>query len=180
MTEKVICCGSGGQGILVMGKFLANLALESGRFTTYIPAYGTEVRGGTAHCMINISDQEIYTPYIEKADTVIIMNEPSMIKFRNSVKKGGLMLLNKSLISTRAARSDIKKVWIPFSEMAADLGNIKCANTVALGAYLYIKKIASSEEISNVLNSMLSGLSADIFEVNQKAFKEGFKYGESK
>lgn len=174
MTEKIICCGFGGQGILVMGKFFSNLAIETGMHTTYLPAYGTEVRGGTAHCMITISDDEIYSPLIEKADTVIAMNEPSMIKFEKKVRPGGLMLINKSLINTNPTRKNLKIIKYPFTETAAELGNIKCANSVALGAFLSIKKIAGHKSIYNVLDSMLSGLRPEIYDVNLKAFEKGF------
>lgn len=175
MTEKIICAGSGGQGIMVMGKFLSTLALETGKFTTYLPAYGAEVRGGTAHCMVVISDKEIFSPFVDKADTAIIMNEPSLEKFKNRLKKGGVLLLNKSLIgaSFGAKGADIRQ--IPFTQIATDLGNIKCANTVALGAYLAIRKIADANVIDAVLDKMLAGLSTEIVKVNRAALKEGMR-----
>jgi 2-oxoglutarate ferredoxin oxidoreductase subunit gamma len=177
MTEKIICCGFGGQGIMVMGKFLSNLALETGRFTTYFPAYGAEVRGGTAHCMVIISDEEIFSPFVELADTLIVMNGPSLTKFKKRIKDGGLMLLNKSLVNSKPEGDNLKLIEAPFTDIAIKLGNIKCANTVALGAYLSTKKIFTEEAISKVMDKMLSGLSKEIVEVNHKALREGMKYG---
>lgn len=164
---------------MIMGKFLSYLALEIGKFTTYLPAYGAEVRGGTAHCMVIISDSEIYSPFIEKADTVIVMNEPSLTKFEKRARKSGLFLINKSLISRRPKRKDCTIKKAPFTEIASSLGNIKCANTVALGAYLAIKKIASTKEIHTVLDKMLSGLNPDIVQVNEQALQKGMSYGKS-
>ncbi len=164
---------------MVMGKFLSYVALEADKFTAYLPAYGAEVRGGTAHCMVTISDSEIYSPYVAEADAVIVMNEPSIRKFENRIKKEGLLIINKSLVSTKSNRADLKIVEVPFTEIAARLGNIKCANTVALGTYLSIKSIAPKKAISTVLNKMLAGLRPEIFEVNRKAIEEGFNYGKS-
>ena len=161
---------------MVMGKFLSYVALEGDKFTTYLPTYGAEVRGGTAHCMVTISDNEIYSPYIAEADAVIVMNEPSMRKFENRIKKEGLLIINKSLVNAKTKRDDLKIVEVPFTDIAAKLGNIKCANTVALGTYFSISSIASKKDIYSVLNKMLAGLRPEIFEVNQKAIEEGFSY----
>ncbi|TRZ49741.1 hypothetical protein D4Q80_01545, partial [bacterium] len=71
MIERIIIAGSGGQGVMLLGKVLAEAAMRLGKFVTWFPAYGPEVRGGTSHCMVTISDSEIGSPYIDKADTVI-------------------------------------------------------------------------------------------------------------
>jgi 2-oxoglutarate ferredoxin oxidoreductase subunit gamma len=86
MVEKIIIAGAGGQGIMLMGRMLAEAAMREDKFVTWMPSYGAAVRGGTAYCMVTISDEEISSPYIEKADTLIVMNNPSLKKFRNRVK----------------------------------------------------------------------------------------------
>ena len=176
MTEKIIVAGFGGQGIMIMSKFLSCLAVATDRFTTYLPAYGAEVRGGTAHCMVIISDEEIYSPLIEKADSAIIMNEPSLVRFENRIKEGGVLFLNKSLVNIKPKRNDFKTIEVPFSGIAQGTGNIKCANAVALGAYLAYKKIAPKDKIYAVLYKMLDGLSKEIIALNQKALEEGLNY----
>lgn len=162
---------------MVMSKFLSNLAVEAGRFTTYLPAYGAEVRGGTAHCMVIISDEEIYSPLIDKVDALIVMNAPSLVKFEGRLKKGGALFLNKSLINIKPKRNDLQVSEIPFTAIAQETGNVKCANTVALGAYLGYKKIASAKQTDVVLAKMLEGLSREIIAVNKKAFERGMAYG---
>lgn len=161
---------------MVMGKFFSYLALEMGKFTTYLPAYGAEVRGGTAHCMIIICDEEIYSPFVETADTLIIMNEPSLVRFGNRIKPGGTVFINKSLINQRLQRKDIKIVEIPFTDIAQDAGNMKCANTVALGAYLAEKKLTRLKEVKLVLDKMLAGLSSAIIKINSAALERGMDY----
>lgn len=162
---------------MAMGKFLSTLAMETQRFTTYLPAYGAEVRGGTSHCLVIISDGEIYSPFIEEADTVISMNEPSLVKFEKRVKKNGLLLLNTSLINIKPERDDLSVASFPFTQTAVELGNIKCANTVALGVYLARKKIAQEKEIYAVLDKVLYGLKEDLIRLNKKAMERGLKDG---
>jgi 2-oxoglutarate ferredoxin oxidoreductase subunit gamma len=98
MMEKIIIAGAGGQGIMLLGRVLAEAAMRENKYVTWLPSYGAEVRGGTAYCMVVISHKEIGSPYIEEADTLIIMNNPSLEKFKDRIKKQGLLILNSSLV----------------------------------------------------------------------------------
>ena len=91
MIERIIIAGSGGQGVMLLGKVLAEAAMLEGKQVTYLPAYGPEVRGGTSHCMVTISDCQIGSPYISKADTLIILNNPSLERFKGKVKDNGFV-----------------------------------------------------------------------------------------
>ena len=97
MTERVIIAGAGGQGIMLVGKVLAEAVMLEDKFVTWLPSYGADVRGGTAHCMVVISDKEIGSPYVAKADTLIIMNAPSLERFKGRIKNNGLRVINSSL-----------------------------------------------------------------------------------
>lgn len=134
--EEIICAGFGGQGILLLGKFLALCAMKEDKFTTWMPSYGAEVRGGTAYSMIIISDEPIPSPVVSSPDTAIVMNAPSFRKFKDRVKKGGLLLINSSLAEKAAGVPKRKIIKIPFTEIASGLGNVKVANMVAAGAYI--------------------------------------------
>ncbi len=90
MLEKIIIAGAGGQGIMLLGKVLSEAAMRLDKYVTWLPSYGAEVRGGTAHCMVIVSDAEIGSPYVKEADTLIIMNAPSLKKFKNRIKNKGL------------------------------------------------------------------------------------------
>ena len=120
---------------MLLGKLLASAALKEDKRVTWLPAYGAEVRGGTAHCMVVISDMDIASPLIEEADTLIAMNAPSLTRFTPLLKKEGLLVLNQSLIADNIKISARQILKAPFTDIAAGLGNIRVANTVALGAY---------------------------------------------
>jgi len=174
MTERIIIAGSGGQGVMLLGKVIAEAAMRQNNQVIYLPAYGPEVRGGTSHCMVTISDREIGSPYITKADSLIILNNPSLERFKSKVKDDGLLILNSSLAKT-GAYGKVKILQFPFTDIAVKLGNIKVANMVALGSYLGAKKIIKSQNILGVFKFMAPAGNLKILEVNELALKEGEK-----
>ena len=159
---------------MLLGKVLSEAVMRQGLQVSWFPAYGPEVRGGTSHCMVTISDQEIGSPYVTKADTLIILNNPSLEKFKDRVKDKGLLILNSSLAQA-SAFPWIKVVQFPFTDIAIRLGNIKVANMVALGCYLGAKKTVKIKEVLKVFKSIAPAGRADILEINQKALEEGVK-----
>lgn len=174
MTERIIIAGSGGQGVMLLGKVIAEAAMRQNKQVTYLPAYGPEVRGGTSHCMVTISDREIGSPYVTKADSLIILNNPSLERFKSKVKDDGLLILNSSLAKTDAYLK-VKILQFPFTDIAVKLGNIKVANMVALGSYLGAKKIIESKNILEVFKFMAPAGNPKILEVNEMALREGGK-----
>ncbi|MCK4860128.1 MAG: 2-oxoacid:acceptor oxidoreductase family protein [Candidatus Omnitrophica bacterium] len=174
MTEKIICAGFGGQGIVTMGRMLAYAAMLEGRNVTCIPKYGAEMRGGTAHCMVIISDNLISSPLVILPDTAIIMNVASLAKFKNIVKKGGRLFLNTSLVQKEIERKDIKVIEIPATEIAVKLGQVKIANMVILGAYLKQKKMFSKESVFTALEKVLN--KAELLLLNKEAIQRGIEY----
>ncbi len=173
MTEKIICAGFGGQGIMAMGKVIALSALREGRRVSWLPAYGAEVRGGTAHCMVTISDSEIASPYVEKADTLIILNEPSLKKFKNYIRNKGLLLVNSSMADCKATSRRLEVVNMPMTEMAVKLGLERVANTIAIGAYLAKKKTISLATMENAIEEVLAH-KEKLIAINKRALEEGF------
>lgn len=174
MIERIIIAGSGGQGVMLLGKVLAQTAMLEGKQVAWFPAYGPEVRGGTSHCMVTISDQEIGSPYITGADTLIILNRPSLERFKGMVKNKGLLILNSSLARMEVS-ARIRVLQFPFTDIAIKLGNIKVANMVALGCYVQAKKIIKVKNILKVFKSIAPAGNLNILKVNQQALEEAGK-----
>lgn len=176
MREEIIFAGFGGQGIMLMGKLAAYTAMKTGKFCTWMPCYGAEVRGGTAHSMVIISDEPIACPVVKEPSVCIAMNKPSVNKFKNRVKKNGMIVVNKSMAETDFTRNDIEILTIPATEIAFDLGNPKIANMVMLGAVLAKRKIFSSEKLIKELRNAMPWASEAIIDMNVKAIKKGYEY----
>lgn len=179
MTEKIICAGFGGQGIMAMGKILALAALKEGRYVTWLPSYGAEVRGGTAHCMVVISDGAVASPYVERADTLIVLNEPSLKRFKNAICDRGLLFVNASLADCHGTSRRLTVLNIPMTEMAARLGLDKVANTVAIGAYLARKKIIALSTMERAIEEVLAHREK-LIALNKRALEEGYFWAQKK
>jgi 2-oxoglutarate ferredoxin oxidoreductase subunit gamma len=172
MTERLIIAGAGGQGIMLLGKVLAEAAMRENKHVTWLPAYGAEVRGGTAHCMVIISDSEVGSPYVSTADTLIIMNEPSLDKFEPKAASGGLLIVNSSLASPKK-NSKARLISQPFTDIAIGLGNMRVANMVALGCYIAAKKIVTKASVFKVMREMAPAGNKELVAINEKALEEG-------
>jgi 2-oxoisovalerate ferredoxin oxidoreductase beta subunit len=163
--------GFGGQGILFAGVALAEAGMREGLQVSWIPSYGPEMRGGTAHCHVRLSRHNIASPLINRPSTVIAFNEPSVEKFLDELMPGGLMMLNSSMVTTKPNRTDIRIIEVPVTDAAKEVGNPKVANMVMLGAYLQVTEAVNDESLLSSLAE--HGLRADLVELNRKALKAG-------
>lgn len=172
MQIKVIFSGFGGQGVLSMGLNLTQAAMLEGKFVTYLPSYGAEVRGGTANCTVSVSDEEIASPVASSPGYIIAMNQPSVVRFQNRIQSGGVLFINSSLIDMEISRGDIEIVKVPASEIAEKLGSPKSTNMVMLGAFTKKSNLVS-------LTSLMEGLKTamknpKLIAINEEALKAGF------
>jgi 2-oxoglutarate ferredoxin oxidoreductase subunit gamma len=178
MLFKTIFAGFGGQGVLSMGLNLAQAAMLEGKNLTYLPAYGAEMRGGTANCTVAISDEEIASPVASSPDFLIAMNEPSLIRFQNQVQSGGLFFVNSSLFEADVSRGDVDIIEVPANSMAEELGNLKCANMVMLGAFTRKSNLVSISTLIEGLEETLKS-KKNLIELNVKALTNGYEMFES-
>ena len=177
MKEQCIFAGFGGQGMLLIGKFLAEAGMETGKHVSWLPSYGPEMRGGTANCSVVVSDKPVASPLINVADTVLAMNKPSLLKFEGSVKAGGLLLINSSIIDIKTSRTDVDAVYVPCNEIAESIGNLKGPNVVFLGAYIAKKPdVISEDAIINAMRIELGEKKAKFLDGNIKALQAGMAY----
>jgi len=173
MTERMIMAGWGGQGLMTLGKLVANIMMDQGRHVTYFPSYGAEVRGGTAHCQVIFSDEPIYSPIVERADTLLIMNQPSYERFRPRIVPGGLLVLNASMVADEAPHEGITVVRVPATDLANELGNIRVGNMIMLGAYRAVRDVLPEEAIRAHLAGVFTGARADMVDLNMEAIRRG-------
>lgn len=158
---------------MFLGKLLAQAAMTEGLHVTYLPSYGAEVRGGTAHCNVVISSEEIASPVIDNPTSAIVMNHPSLVKFETKLQSHGLLIVNSSLTVGQANRSDIEVVEVPATEMADSLGSIQVANVVALGCFLQKRPVVSLSTVRDCLEDVLSDRKHDLLRINQEALRKG-------
>ncbi len=175
MIKNFIISGSGGQGILSIGTVLANIFMLNDLFVSYCPCYGAEMRGGAVNCEINMSNEELLSLQNEKADYVIALNQTSLDKFINKVKKNGTIIVNSSLAKIEKTRNDIKYIFAPLTQEALKLGNIKIANSIALGILSKITDNFSIEKVKKAYEKILKN-KTELIQKNIEAYLFGYNY----
>ncbi|HAX61698.1 MAG TPA: 2-oxoacid:ferredoxin oxidoreductase subunit gamma [Elusimicrobia bacterium] len=170
MHEEIIIAGSGGQGIMFLGNLLCNIAASQNKYTTFFPSYGAEMRGGTANCSVIISDDEIGSPVIAAPSILIILNEQSYNRFSPKLKKGGLLFVNSSLVYSKSPDA----IYVPATETASQLGDVRSANMVMLGKFIKETKIFPVAAVNEIIKKVLEN-KKNLLEINLSAFAEGEK-----
>ena len=174
MLIKAIFAGFGGQGVLSMGLSLTRSAMLEGKNVTYLPSYGAEVRGGTANCTVAISDEDIASPVASSPEFIVVMNQPSLVRFQNQVQSGGVLLVNSSLVEADISRGDIDVVSVPANAIAEELGSPRSANMVMLGAFTKKSNLVSLSSVIEELKNTLKN-KQKLIAINKKALTAGYE-----
>ena len=172
MQSEVMFAGFGGQGILLSAKMLAHAAMETGHEVVWIPSYGPEMRGGTAYCMVIMSDRPIGSPIVKNPQHLVAMNRPSLEKFAPVVKPGGVILINSSLISIDSGRQDVDELKVPVNDIAVKLGSVRSANIVALAAFVARSNMVKTETLRECVKSEFSN-KEKLIPLNLEAVEKG-------
>lgn len=178
MKKSLVVSGSGGQGVMSAGIMIAQTAVSAGKYATFLPEYGPEQRGGSAKCTVVVNDEEIISPLMAKCDTLITMNEQSFKKFGASLKAGGILIANTSRVLSEITREDITVVRVPADDIAVELGSIKCANIILIGALIGAEAgIITEEAMLASLEAKFGSKKKEILELNKVALQKGIEYG---
>ena len=175
MLERTIMSGFGGQGIISMGQIWVYFGMQEDKNVTYSPFYGAEKRGGIARASVIISDEEIASPIVTKPDSVVIMNNASLEVYENSVKPGGKIFLNSSLVTDEVKRTDVTVYKVPANELAEKVGTVKAANMVMLGALAKATGALSLEKMESILKKFFPESKHKFIPLNIQAIEEGMK-----
>ena len=173
MKREIILSGFGGQGVMSIGKNLAEAGVVEGLEVSWVPSYGPEMRGGTANCTVILSDERIGAPLVEEATEIVVMNRPSLLKFEKVVRPGGIVFINSSIVPDKVTRDDVRAVYVPCDEIAAELGNPKVGNMVMLGAYIGATGALKVVTIQQMIEEMFTGKKAKLVPLNLEALQRG-------
>ena len=174
---EIISAGFGGQGVLTAGLILAKISMDSGKNVTWIPSYGSEMRGGTANCNVKIDDNEIASPFVKKIDVLIAMNGPSIDKFESSMKKGGTIVVNTSMVKDRKYREDLNIIEVPANDIAKDMNNPRGANIAILGGLIKATDAFEKDYFADGIDKFF-GDKGIVNEANRLCFEKGYELSE--
>lgn len=179
MEIRIIIAGSGGQGILFLGRLICQTALLEDRNVTWFPSYGAEMRGGTANCTVVISETFIGSPVVLNPDILIILNQASLKRFLSRLHSGGTVYYDSSLVSYDGERRDISACPVPSSQIAGEIGNPRFSNMVLLGAFTEASGIVSRESILGAVPLAVSSKRSALIEKNILAITKGAEFIEN-
>ncbi|NLA71120.1 MAG: 2-oxoacid:ferredoxin oxidoreductase subunit gamma [Clostridiaceae bacterium] len=171
--NEILISGFGGQGVMAIGKTLAEAGMFEGLNVSWLPSYGPEMRGGTANCGVVIADTEIISPIVLEPSELIAMNLPSLDKFGPMVKKGGTIFVNTSIVTRKVERDDVKAIYVPSMEIATEIGNSRVANMAMLGAFIEATKLLKYDTIVAMLKQLFTGPKAHLVALNEQALQHG-------
>jgi 2-oxoglutarate ferredoxin oxidoreductase subunit gamma len=173
MQKEIIISGFGGQGALFAGQLLSYAAMDQGFHVTWIPSYGPEMRGGKARCTVVIADEEIGSPLVRRPSASIVLNIPSMEAFEPAVRPGGVLVVNSSLVPQKSERTDIRVFYVPASDLATELGNVRLANVICLGALVQAAGVVPLEAVTRALDDHLPERHRKLLGLNKEALHKG-------
>ncbi|MFW5772259.1 MAG: 2-oxoacid:acceptor oxidoreductase family protein [Phototrophicaceae bacterium] len=173
MHETFIFSGFGGQGVMFIGQLLAYAAMDEGLEVTWIPSYGPEMRGGTAHCTVVIGDKPIGSPIVSRPQIAVVFNIQSFEKYQPLVAEGGLLVVNSALVEEKATRTGIDVLEVPATTMAYELGEPRLTNVVLLGATLAYRPVLPVEAVRRALKGHIPAHRRSMLEINYEALARG-------
>jgi 2-oxoglutarate ferredoxin oxidoreductase subunit gamma len=179
ITKEILLAGSGGQGVILTGKLVAQAAVAEGYNATYIPSYGAEVRGGTAHCHVKMGHRPIGSPIVEDATILVAMNEPSYKAFSPLLRKGSTLVVNSSLVPSVGKHPGVKIVSLELTKIAADMGSLRSANMLVFGLCAGLLGLNNREGLQTILGDALGKKNPAMLEVNQRILDKGLELGQA-
>ncbi len=179
MQKEILIAGFGGQGILFAGQVLAYAAMDAGKVVTWIPSYGPEMRGGTAHCTVVIADEEIGSPWVLHPAAAIVMNLPSFNKYEPLVQPEGVLIVNQNMVDRPAQRTDLITVFLPANEIAEEIGDRRLINMVVVGGLLAVFPVLTLDDVKAALHSHLPEKHKRLLPQNMLALDRGFAYAQA-
>ena len=173
MAHELLLAGFGGQGVMSMGMIITYAGMIEGKRVSWIPSYGPEQRGGTANCSVVVSDRAIGSPVVTEPDTLVAMNLPSLDRFEQAVKPGGIIVVNTSLIKRKVARTDVRVVDIDATALADEMGNQRIANMIVLGAVIGLTRVVGMDAVKKSLCKVFPPHRRNLIPANETALDKG-------
>lgn len=171
MEQRMKIAGVGGQGVMVTGKILGYAASDHDKFASFLPQYGTQMRGGTSSCTLIVADEEIGSPIVSTADLLMIFQQSALDAYIDQLKPGGMLFINSNTCKA-PERDDIEVVALPVDDLAKEMGSKQVANIIMLGAYVAKTKMFTLDEIIHTLEHVFE-TKPHVWELNEKAIRKG-------
>jgi len=171
---EVLIAGLGGMGVLTAGQLLASAALQAYRHVSYLPSYMEAMRGGLCECTVIFSDNDIASPILDQAASVMILDGSQFKAFESRVRPGGVIIVESAGLREEAQRKDFKLITVSGLEIAVSMGSSLVNNLILLGIYAGLVKSISAELVEEQLEKRYGPREA-LLKQNREAFRRGLE-----
>ena len=174
MRHDVFIAGYGGQGVLLAGNLLSYAAIHEGNNVSFFPAYGVEKRGGSAMCTIVFAEGDTGSPVVGHPSIALILNQLSFDKYAVRVKRGGICIVNSTLVDiTTLDLPEIHVINVPMNQIALEMGDVRMVNMIACGAYAAATGALALASMEEALKKALPERNHVLIPANLQAMEAG-------
>jgi Pyruvate/2-oxoacid:ferredoxin oxidoreductase gamma subunit len=174
MERAVVMTGIGGQGIQLIAKVLAQAAMREGRQVMMFGIFMGTIRGGSSESTVVVADEEILTPpIVPHVWAVLGMHPEGLPKLAGKMERGGVLLVNSSLVATPPAWEGVCQVGVPATDLAKTMGQPMAASMVALGAFAAATGLVGVESLKAALGEVLPPHRQKLVDANRMAIDRG-------
>ncbi len=163
---------------MVIGQLVAHAAVLEDKNVVWFPAYGPETRGGTAQCTVIVSTDIIGSPIVDHPQTLVALNQLMLDKLVAQVKPEGIIIINSSLTARPENRDDCLIIEVDATKLAEELGSVRAANMVMVGAYAAVVKPVSIQSIKDSLKEVFPARHHKLIPLNCAAIDKGVEIAE--
>lgn len=175
MLHKCMFSGSGGQGSALMAKMVCLGAIKENLKVVMTQTYGIEQRGGDSTAYVIVSDKPIGSPIVENdADIAVALSQSIYDNCFEGVIPEGKLFTNSSMVETPKKTNEFEQVLIPVSDTAMELGTVRCANMVMLGAVLAETEILKLKTVEEVVRETFGAKKPKLIDLNINALRTGY------
>lgn len=188
MKIDIILAGVGGQGILSIAATIGYAAVEAGLHLKQAEVHGMSQRGGDVQSHMRLSDQEIASDLIPKgqADLIISVEPMESLRYLPYLKKDGWLITNTKPFINISNYPDEEKLMVEIKALpnhialdadsvASELGSVKAANMVVLGAASPFINI-DFEKLENAIRTLFGRKGEELVTLNLNALNTGRKF----
>lgn len=194
-TLNFLLAGVGGQGTILAADVLVNVGLAAGYQAKQAEVHGMSQRGGSVTSFVRWGKM-VYSPLVGAGEVDVYLAFEKVEALRNlaQLRPGALVVVNMQAIlpvtvtsggqpypdddRLRSAIAQVtdKAVYVDGERIAEELGNVRAANVVLLGA---LSKLIEREGLAPTLTPddwlkvIVERVPAKYVELNRRAFQAG-------
>ena len=154
---------------------LAEGSASLGKHVTYIPEYGSEMRGGDAAVKIQIDDEPIVWPYMEEMNIFAVLHQSQVEKYFGMLEHGGTVYAESELVTSLPQTDGCNVFRVPCIKLAGELGNPRGMSCVMCGAVIAGSGLFADDVVASAVEEYFTHKELPV-KINLDCFLAGYRF----